>query len=124
MFRGVKAGHREERDDVPTRPTAQPLKKHCREGNSDVQGSLRSSALWDHDNISDAVVVPDTAVGGAPTGSLGKIKSEVAVSYFAAMYGRYNYNANPFAPLGCEIGIHVMLAQRRMFEEHTKLGYY
>ena len=40
------------------------------------------------------------------------------------MYGQHNYNANPFAPLGCEIEMHMMPAQRRTFEEHTKTGYY
>ena len=55
---------------------------------------------------------------------LQKSRVTPAVSCFEAMCGQHEYNADSFAPLGCEAEMRVMPAQRLTFEEHTKTGYY
>ena len=37
---------------------------------------------------------------------------------------QHNYNANPFAPLGAAVKMHVMPALRPTWGEHTKSGFY
>ena len=37
---------------------------------------------------------------------------------------KHDFNANPFAPLGSAVEMHVMPSKRRTFEEHTKSGFY
>ena len=41
-----------------------------------------------------------------------------------SLYGQHQYDTHPWAVLGCEVEIHVMSAQRRTCEAHTKTGYY
>ena len=40
------------------------------------------------------------------------------------MYGPHDYNAHPFAILGCAVELHVMPGNRKSWEPHTKTGYY
>ena len=40
------------------------------------------------------------------------------------MYGTHSYDVHPWAVLGCEIEIHVMVAQRKTWAAHIKKGYY
>ena len=41
---------------------------------------------------------------------LRKSRAVPTISAFAHMYGQHDYNTHPFAPLGCEVKIHVMLS--------------
>ena len=43
---------------------------------------------------------------------------------FACLYGQHDYNANPFAPLGMAVEMHVTPANQKMYEAHTKTGFY
>ena len=45
-------------------------------------------------------------------------------SAFEVIYGKHDYNANPWAPLGCAVQVHVMPRNRKSWEPHTKAGYY
>jgi len=55
---------------------------------------------------------------------LRKSRADPTISAFEQMYGRHQYDAHPWAVLGCEVEVHVMPAQRRTWEAHTKSGYY
>ena len=46
------------------------------------------------------------------------------MSAFAHMYGEHNYNAHPWAVLGCKVELHVMPSKRRTWDPHTKTGFY
>ena len=46
------------------------------------------------------------------------------MSSFAQLHGQHNYDANPFAPLGAAVEMHVMPAARPTWGEHTKSGFY
>ena len=45
-------------------------------------------------------------------------------SSFEVLYGKHDYNANPFAILGSAVEAHVMSNKRKTFEAHTKAGFY
>ena len=40
------------------------------------------------------------------------------------LYGKHDYNANPFTILGSAVEAHVMPNKRKTFEAHTKAGFY
>ena len=40
------------------------------------------------------------------------------------MYGQHDYDAHPFALLGCEVEIYVMLSGQKTWEIYTNTGYY
>ena len=46
------------------------------------------------------------------------------ISAFAHMYGKHDYETQPFAPLVCGVEIHVMPSVRETWKSHTKTGYY
>ena len=43
---------------------------------------------------------------------------------FAHLHGQHNYDANPFAPLGAAVKIHIIPALRPTWGKHTKSGLY
>ena len=46
-------------------------------------------------------------------------------SAFEILHGaKHDYNANPFAPLGSPVELHVMPDKRKTWAEHTKSGFY
>ena len=55
---------------------------------------------------------------------LRKPRVNPEVSSFEILYGPHNYDANPFAPLGSAVQMHVMPNNRKTWEAHTKAGYY
>ena len=55
---------------------------------------------------------------------LRKSREHPTTSAFEQMYGPHNYDANPFAILGCAVEMHVVPKNRRTWEAHTKTGYY
>ena len=55
---------------------------------------------------------------------LRKSRVNPSKSSFEVMNGKHDYNANPFAPLGVAVEMHVMPNKRRTWESHTKAGYY
>ncbi len=46
------------------------------------------------------------------------------VSAYAYLWGEHNYNANPFAPLGCKVEAHVMPSIQETWAPHTASGFY
>ena len=46
------------------------------------------------------------------------------VSAYAYLYGMHNYNANPFAPLGCKVEMYKMPSVRETWAPHTVSGFY
>jgi hypothetical protein len=46
------------------------------------------------------------------------------VSVYAYLWGKRNYNANPFAPLGCKVEAHVTPGTRETWAPHTASGFY
>jgi hypothetical protein len=46
------------------------------------------------------------------------------VSVYAYLWGQHDYNANPFAPLGCNVEAHVTPEVRETWAPHTMSGYY
>jgi hypothetical protein len=44
------------------------------------------------------------------------------VSAYTYLWGQQNYNANPFAPLGCKVEAHIMPDVRKMWAAHTASG--
>jgi hypothetical protein len=46
------------------------------------------------------------------------------VSAYAYLWGEHNYNANPFAPLGCKVEAHVMPSIQETWAPHTASGSY
>jgi hypothetical protein len=46
------------------------------------------------------------------------------ISAYAYLWGQHNFNANPFAPLGCKVEAHVKPAVRESWAAHTASGYY
>ena len=51
-------------------------------------------------------------------------KTTPSVSAYAYILGEHNYNANPFAPLGCKVEAHVMTGTRETWAPHTASGFY
>jgi len=46
------------------------------------------------------------------------------VSAYAYLWGQHNFNANPFAPLGCKVEAHIKPSVRETWAAHTASGYY
>ena len=46
------------------------------------------------------------------------------ISAYAYLWGQHDYNANPFAPLGCKVEAHVTPTVRETWAAHTSSGYY
>ena len=46
------------------------------------------------------------------------------VSVYAYLWGEHDYNANPFAPLGCKVEAHITPGTREMWAPHTASGFY
>jgi hypothetical protein len=46
------------------------------------------------------------------------------VSAYAYLWGQHNYNANPFAPLGCKVEAHIMPDLWETWAAHTASRYY
>ena len=55
---------------------------------------------------------------------LRRSKVTLTVSAFAYLWGQHDYNANPFAPLGCKVEAHVTPGTRETWAAHTTSGYY
>ena len=55
---------------------------------------------------------------------LRRSKVTPTVSAFAYLWGQHDYNANPFAPLGCKVEAHVTPGTRETWAAHTASGYY
>jgi hypothetical protein len=47
-----------------------------------------------------------------------------SVSAYAYLWGKHNYNANPFAPLGCKVEAHATPNKRETWAPHTASGFY
>jgi hypothetical protein len=60
------------------------------------------------------------------TSLLRTSKMMTSVSAYAYLWGKhdYNYNANPFAPLGCKVEAHVTPGTRESWAPHTASGFY
>ncbi len=46
------------------------------------------------------------------------------VSAYTYLWGQHDYNANPFAPLGCKVEAHIVPGIRETWAPHTASGYY
>ena len=46
------------------------------------------------------------------------------VSEYAYLWVQHNYNANPYAPLGCKVEAHIVPGNRETWEPHTASGFY
>ncbi len=46
------------------------------------------------------------------------------VSAYTYLWGQYDYNTNPFAPLGCKVDPLIMPDARETWAAHTASGYY
>ena len=55
---------------------------------------------------------------------LRRSKVTPTVSAYTYLWGQHNYNANPFAPLGCKVEAHVTPSTRETWAAHTASGYY
>ena len=54
---------------------------------------------------------------------LCRSKVTPTVSAFAYHWGQHDYNANPFAPLGCKVEAHITPGTRKTWAAHTTSGY-
>ena len=50
-------------------------------------------------------------------------KMTPTVPAYAYLWGKHNYNANPFAPLGCKVEAHVTPGTRETWAPHTASGF-
>ena len=55
---------------------------------------------------------------------LRKSRVDPSMSTYEALYGKHNYDQNPWAPLGCAVELHVTPNKRKTWGKHTKTGYY
>ena len=55
---------------------------------------------------------------------LRRSKVTPTVSAYTYLWGQHNYNANPFAPLGCKVEAHITPSTRETWAAHTASGYY
>ena len=69
-------------------------------------------------------MVSDTSPLISPTKPTTKSRAVTKISAFAHMYGQHDYDAHRFAPIGCDVDMHVMPSRRKTWESHTKTGYY
>ena len=51
-------------------------------------------------------------------------KMTPTVSAYAYLWGEHDYNANPFAPLGCKVEAHVTPGTQETWAPHTASGFY
>jgi hypothetical protein len=51
-------------------------------------------------------------------------KMTPTVSAYAYLWGEHDYNANPFAPLGCKVEAHVTPGAHETWAPHTASGFY
>ncbi len=51
-------------------------------------------------------------------------KMTPTVSAYGYLWGKHDYNANPFAPLGCKVEAHVTPGTRETLAPHTAIGFY
>ena len=54
---------------------------------------------------------------------LPKSTVDPSKSTFEVMWGKHDYNANPFTSLDVAVEMHVMPSKRKTWESHTKVGY-
>jgi hypothetical protein len=47
-----------------------------------------------------------------------------SVAAYAYLWGKHDYNANPFAPLGCKVEAHVTPDNQEKWAPHTASGFY
>ena len=47
-----------------------------------------------------------------------------SVSAYAYLWGKQDYNVNPFAPLGCKVEAHVTPGTRETWAPHIASGFY
>jgi hypothetical protein len=47
-----------------------------------------------------------------------------SVSAYAYLWGKHDYNANPFAPLGCKVEAHITPNKRETWAPHTASSFY
>ena len=55
---------------------------------------------------------------------LRKSRVDDSKSAYEVLYGKHDYNAKPWAPLGCAVEMHINPKNRKSWEPHTKAGYY
>ena len=55
---------------------------------------------------------------------LRKSAGKPTISAFEYLHGLHNYDSHPFAILGSAVEIHVVPANRKTWETHTKSGFY
>ena len=55
---------------------------------------------------------------------LRKSRVDPSKSAFEILYGKHDYNAHPFAPLGSAVELHVTPNKRKTWGEHTTAGFY
>ena len=53
---------------------------------------------------------------------LRKSRVDKSKSSYEVLYGQHDYNANPWAPLGAAIEVHVVPQNRKTWSEHTLTG--
>jgi hypothetical protein len=46
------------------------------------------------------------------------------ISAYTYLWKQHDYNANPFAPLGCKVEAHLVPSNRKMWAPHTASGFY
>jgi hypothetical protein len=46
------------------------------------------------------------------------------ISAYAYLWKQHDYNANPFAPLGCKVEVHLVLSNCKTWAPHTASGVY
>ena len=55
---------------------------------------------------------------------LCKSRVDPSKSTLEILYGKYDYNAYPYAPHGIAVELHVMPSKQKTWEKHTKSGFY
>ncbi len=53
-----------------------------------------------------------------------RIRMSPTISAYAYLWGQHDYNANPFAPLGCKVQAHITPGVCKTWAPHTASGYY
>ena len=51
-------------------------------------------------------------------------KMTPSVSAYACLWGKHDYNVNPFAPLGCKVEANTAPGTRKTWAPHTASGFY
>jgi len=68
-------------------------------------------------------VVPTTLMGQTPSSGRTHAKHAQNSNDDTNLWDQHNYNANPFAPLGCKVEAHVTPGVRETWAPHTASGY-